>query len=309
MAVVSEVPIGPISRHLRKGALIPFLGAGASIVATSSDTPSLPLGTTLARKLADDFAYPERDDTRDDLARVASYCENVQGTRSDLKESLQEIFSKRLEPGPVHRLLANVEAPLLVLTTNYDNLIESAFDQAGRPYQLIVYPADERINRGAILWRSSTSPGLEYRKPESLIIDASATIIYKMHGTFDYSNGQNHHFVISEEDYVRYLAQMPFPPALQARMRGKRFLFLGYGLKDWNFRVMLHQLDPSNASLSKAANGDDEQRDDWRSWAIMRGPSRSERQIWSKKKVELYDAEIDSVVAELKKRLEEKAPP
>lgn len=304
MTAVSRVPVGPISRHLRRGALIPFLGAGASVVARKSeDGPALPLGTTLARKLAREFGYPEHDGTRDDLARVASYCANVGGSRGDLKESLEDVFSQRLEPGPLHRLLASIEAPLLILTTNYDNLIETAFDEAGRPYELLIYPADEPVNRGSILWRSSKSTTLERHQPERLGIPPSATIIYKMHGSFDYySHDRNHHFVISEEDYVRYVAEMPLPPAVQARMRGKRFLFLGYGLKDWNFRVMLHQLDPSNAVTSTAdANGG--QRDDWKSWAIMSGASQSEQQLWSKKKIELYDVDIDNVVEELKNNL------
>jgi SIR2-like domain len=306
MGAVSEVPVGPICRHLRRGALIPFLGAGASIVSTSSpEAASLPLGKALARKLAEDYAYPDVDDTREDLARVASYCEKVQGTRSDLKESIEEIFSRRIEPGPIHRLLASIDAPLLILTTNYDNLIETAFDDVGRPYHLIVYPADEQINRGAVLWRSSDLRTLEFRKPASLVITAEATIIYKMHGTFDYSNTRNHHFVISEEDYVRYLADNRFPPILQTRMRGKRFLFLGYGLRDWNFRVMLHKLDPANISLAARTKDDNNQHDDWKSWAIMKSPSRAERQIWSTKQVELCEAEIDAVAAELTKRLKE----
>ena len=300
-----EVPLGPISRHLTNGSLIPFLGAGASIVPVK-DGPPLPLGRALARRLAIDFAYPSEEGSPEDLAMVASYCEKVNGTREDLKDSLHQIFDRRVEPGPLHRFLAGIEAPLLILTTNYDELIETAFDDAGRPYQLIVYPADERVNRGSVLWRESGSRELVFVKPESLAIDPKKAVIYKMHGTCDRSNARNDHFVISEEDYVRYLAQMPFPAVLQARMRGKRFLFLGYGLRDWNFRVMLHKLDPANASVAApaaAAPGE------WKSWAIMRHPSEVEKRIWSKKQVELCDADIDSVVAALQERLAAGASP
>ena len=118
-----EVPLGPISRHLTSGSLIPFLGAGASIVPVK-DGPPLPLGRALARRLAIDFAYPTDDGSPDDLAMVASYCEKVNGTREDLKESLHQIFDRRVEPA-APPLSPGIEAPLLILTTNYDELIET----------------------------------------------------------------------------------------------------------------------------------------------------------------------------------------
>jgi hypothetical protein len=68
---------------------------------------------------------------------------------------------------------------------------------------------------------------------------------------------------------------------------------------------MLHKLDPANIAMAPSTNADSDQRNgrEWKSWAIMRNPSKAERDIWSKKDVQVCDADIGDVVAALKQRL------
>ena len=61
-----------------------------------------------------------------------------------LKDCLRTAFERKSEIGPLHRLLASVESPLVIVSTNYDTLVERALQEAGKPYDLVVYPADQK---------------------------------------------------------------------------------------------------------------------------------------------------------------------
>ncbi len=311
-----NLPFLLIKQRLNRGDVVPFLGAGASIVSKQdSDEQAYPIGRELARMVAEmsGISEPDRESRFNDLAFSASYFQNVVGARSDLRDFLKDVFDVRAEPGPVHRFLAKVEKPLMILTTNYDDLIEQAFKEAGKPCHLIVYPADEREKRGMILHRKPDESTFHYVDPNRLAVPRDEIVIYKMHGTwalppaeiaegprlanddyFDDNRGTGH-YVISEEDYTEFLANMPIPKLIETRMRRKRFLFLGYGLADWNFRVMLHKFGKYGSTHKREGGGfgADEQT---RSWAIMRAPSDEERRLWGSKKVMVCDIDIDDAV-------------
>jgi hypothetical protein len=66
-----------------------------------------------------------------------------------------------------------------------------------------------------------------------------------MHGCISEADGNQPLLVITEEDYVNFLTNaLNDDPAkrllneLQARMAMQTTLFIGYGLSDWNFRVV-----------------------------------------------------------------------
>src|ERR1700688_3550815 len=94
-----EPPYGVISNLLRKGRVVPFLGAGASMtgrpagVAWDVKAPAfLPSGLDLSHLLADEAQFPSSDEhDRGDLARVASYFANVAGRRI-LRDRLREVL-------------------------------------------------------------------------------------------------------------------------------------------------------------------------------------------------------------------------
>ena len=53
-------------------------------------------------------------------------------------------------------------------------------------------------------------------------------------------------FVITEDDYIGYLSRRPIetlvPAQLLGKLRESHFLFLGYGIRDWNLRVFLQRI-------------------------------------------------------------------
>ena len=306
-----EPPYGIICNRLKAGKVIPFLGAGASFVGRPPNTPwdpaspaFLPGGGELAHFLAGESAFPSTDPRdREDLAKVASYYADISGRRI-LRERLREVLNHDYQAGPLHRLLAAVSAPLVIVVTNYDTLVEQAFRAAGKPYDLVIYPADRKDIANAVLWlpHGTTEPLVV--APNELDIDLTCTtVIYKMHGTVFPEDPGWDNFVITEEDYVEFLSRMTVSAAVPSlffpHFRERSFLFLGYSLRDWNLRVVLK-------NLSKYLGGDPGRYEDdpLPSWAIQFRPSELERRLWEKRKVNIFDLGLDELVTRMQALLE-----
>ena len=121
-----------------------------------------------------------------------------------------------------------------------------------------------------------------------------------MHGTVKHDNSQWDSFVITEEDYVDFLSRMTTNRAIPAvfynYFRVRSFLFLGYGLGDWNLRVILKNLEKYLKSERH-----DEEGMTVKSWAIQRNPSELEKQLWEKRNVQIFDLPHNDFIEEIKK--------
>src|SRR5437867_2655955 len=228
-----EPPFGIILDELRSGNAIPFLGAGASRVGHEAPDPAfLPSSAELAEILADAAKFPSNDERdRTDLAKVSSYY--VDGSnRGALRRKLRRVFAGvSYSCNDLHRFLADVANNLLIVTTNYDTLLEQAFLELGKPYDLVVYPADNQEYANGVLWWPHGSA--EPRKLKSNQMDIAdlgkSNLIYKMHGSIWPPADKWDSFVITEEDYVRFLSRMnnAVPAAFREYFSSRAFLFLG----------------------------------------------------------------------------------
>jgi hypothetical protein len=291
-----EPPYALIRQKLESGRVIPFLGSGASLggrepgatweMGTSS---YLPTASELADYLAHTTGFPE--DEKPDLATVAQYY-NVVGGRRALNEELRAIFDNDYPLTALHTFLAEVSAPMLIVTTNYDDLIERAMLAKNKPFDLVIHTTDSKIG-DRLLWRSHETGNLREMNPNKLDIDLGAvTIIYKMHGAVDRHKTGRDQYVITEDDYIDFLARMTKNKAIPAifaePFQTRHFLFLGYGLRDWNLRVVLNRIEK-----------DLRRPHDITSWAIQYKPSPLERRFWQERGVEVYDNLLDEFVGKL----------
>ena len=316
-------PYGIICRQFQRGSVVPFLGAGASLTAhdagtkfDGNDPQFLPRADELSDWLADECEFPPNE--QHDLAKVASYFQ-VRATREDLVEYLRQVFCRDYPVGAIHRFLAEVPKPMLIVTTNYDDLIERAFEEAGKPYHLVMYPESDELS-GAVLWWKPGAKEPERHAPSILPLDVGeTTVIYKMHGSIRRNEEQRKwdSFVITEEDYVRFLSRMTakggaIPSRFMLHIRNSSLLFLGYGLRDWNLRVMLEKLRRTfgrDDSVPPAAGGDDAdavlatQQEVKRSWAVQWRPSQLERILWDSRKVQIFDQELSAFAEALRKKM------
>jgi len=77
---------------------------------------------------------------------------------------------------------------------------------------------------------------------------------------------------------------------LTAKLRKSHFLFLGYGLRDWNMRVILHRLAG-------------EQKLTYKSWAIQRHPTELDQKFWDRRDVDILDIDLDQYIMQLQDRI------
>ena len=116
-------------------------------------------------------------------------------------------------------------------------------------------------------------------------------VIFKMHGAPDPADEERDSYVITEDDYVEFLArlanQTAIPACFAEPFRRRHFLFLGYGLKDWNLRVILYQV------------WKEWPRRRYASWAIQHQTEALEREFWSRKQLSIYEMTIADFLARL----------
>lgn len=242
-----------------------------------------PSAVELAERFANTAQLPkdseDYEQIRSDLPRAASYFEHVTLDRDGLNDELKTVFGSDFEPNALHHVLTRVAArqSLLIITTNYDDMLERAFQVAKIPYHLVV----TAIEDCQVKYQEPDSKDLHIVDPQMLKISLrQASIIYKMHGSICRNDAQpDSQFVVTEEDYVAFLGKVLVPPAISALFMTRRFLFLGYSLRDWNFRVMLSHHLQDAGRLKK-------------SWAIQSAPNQIEKKLWEKKNVEIFDLDL-----------------
>lgn len=278
---MDEGALKEIRVQLIAGRIVPFIGSGASL----TGEPAAPSAAELAARIAFRATFPDSHGTGLDLARVASFYDARFG-RDPLNGALRAELGHDWQPGPIHRFLAEIGEKLLVVTTNYDDLLEQAFRDAGRAPHLVYHPYDDPDRKGVVLWQRPGEDDFEEIAPQDLVLPiGQEPIIYKMHGHCDEDDQKGESFLVTEEDYVGFLAEMPVPPSILRKLRKATILFLGYGLRDWNVRVLLH-------NFRSAGRG--------QAFAVQKAPDPVDALLWDARKVDIVEMELDAFVDALK---------
>jgi hypothetical protein len=293
------------------GRVIPLLGAGANRCGRPAgprrEGVDLPDGAELAAYLALQGRYPE-DETMD-LVRVSQFMAVKLGLGS-LYDSLHEVFDHEYPPTPLHSLLASLPALRrrlgraatadVVVTTNYDDALERAFMAEDEPFDVVSYIA-EGENAGLFVHRPFERPAEVIRVPNEYcgLALGERSVILKLHGAINRADPAEDSYVITEDDYIDYLTRTDLsgmlPHTLAAVLSGRHFLFLGYSLRDWNLRVILHRIWARQRHRR------------YNSWAVQLNPTELDMAFWKARTVEIFDASLDVYVDELNRRLDEGA--
>ncbi len=296
VAGAGEDRIGEVARALLSGRLVPILGPG----------PSSDNGGSLASRLAEAFGCPEEH--RGDLTRVSQYVAVTQGI-GPLYDQLHDLFAEDLDPGPIERFLAGLPEAArsrggehqLLVTTGYGHALERAFEERGEAADIVSFVA-VGPDRGKFLHRSPDGSETVVAVPNSYaeLSLAERSVILKIHGGVDPQPDRGREsFVVSEDDYIGYLAQSELanvlPVTLAAKLRRSHLLFIAYPVVEWSLRVFLHRVF-SDQPIS------------YRSWAVLPGAQPIQHEFWRQRGVDLFDIELEDFVADLERRLAEVAP-
>ncbi len=210
----------------------------------------------------------------------------------------------------MHRFLASLPPLLrarglpqqLLVSTAYDATLERAFDDAGEELDVVSYIA-EGLDRGKFLHVPPDGSPCVIDEPNAFAsLDLERRpVLLKIHGQSDRDPARVwDSFVVSEDDYIDYLTHAEvasvIPVTLVARLRRSHFLFLGYGLEDWNLRVFLRRVWGRD-------------RVAYRSWAVEPTPGPLAREFWRERDVDVFVVPVDEYVGELRRRAEELLAP
>jgi hypothetical protein len=331
-------------KEIIAGRVVPFLGAGANRCGRPAEAPwqhgqYLPDGSELAACLAKYSSYPPSEiqvlcpicnstlvhcpsckpkevhlvEKTQDLLRVSQYVAVTTGS-GPLYEELHALFDADYPPTLLHEFLATIPAVLhekgyplpyqLIVTTNYDDVLERAFQTAGEPFDLVTYVAEGEQCGKFLHWlpdgkmylieKPNEYSGLPLEQRGNMVI-LNRTVILKIHGTVDRANAEQDSFVITEDHYIDYLTHTPIsnvvPVKLMNKLKKSHLLFLGYSLRDWNLRVFLHRIWR-------------EQKHDYKPWAIQLNPQELDQKSWMKRGVEILNVRLEDYVAALSERLQ-----
>lgn len=288
-----------VARRLGVGSVVPFLGAGANLCERPANLQwrhgegFLPSGAELAAYLAEPYGYPEADR---DLLRVSQWVDLVSSPRA-LADELHEIFSHNYRPNKLHRFVALLPQRLreqgsrtcgqLVLTTNYDDVLEDAFAEVGEPVDVVVYDTRRNAQRFVHLRPDGTRVAIESPGTYREFLLEQRSVILKIHGDVDPAEPDYDTFVVTEDDYIDYLAgesvRALIPAYLMRRIRESDLLFLGYSMHDWNLRVILRQIW-SEQGVSTGG------------WSIQRAPSEIDLRFWARHRIDILDVPLEDWV-------------
>jgi hypothetical protein len=245
--------------NIERGSCIPFLGPRVN-------EGLLPGADSVAEQLADKYGYPLPD--RQDLAKVAQFiaindpgllCDEyvrlmrrslfgylgLKPTREDKKRYKDADFTDTaaglewaeqvlaVQENEIHHMLADLRLPLYI-TTNFDSFMFEALKHKG---------FDPR--RIGLRWEQAQAGTPQYVLKEEL--RRENPVVLHLNG-YDADPEQRRHLVLSEDDYLAHFVRMArdhdhvLPSEIITALTESSFLFLGYGLYDWEFRVILQGL-------------------------------------------------------------------
>lgn len=255
--------------------------------------------------------------TLPDLARVALEVQMESGPKLLWQRLLKILPDKSVEPSPMLEALASlkktsmnnddvaVSSPFkLIVTTNYDGLLERAFKNSGLGWLPVIQSASG-VEIGNEIDPQSGQEIENEKDPQKRLSKTQKTIIYKIHGTFGENADplQPRRLILTEEDYIEFLAvlgdqEKGVPPLISSKMRlASTILFLGYGLQDWDFRTiyksMIESIEPNLRPES---------------FAIQRDAPDYLVKYWTRKHVNILNVEhIYNFAEEFKQRWEKRS--
>jgi hypothetical protein len=304
-----------VARALVRGQVVPVLGAGANLCDRGTDEEwrygvNLPDGSELAAWLANELEVEVKNPA--DLLSVSQYAEVVLGS-APLYEELHRLFVSEAYPVPsLHRFLAELPGRLekkgltrrhqLIVTTNYDELMERALEKTVGSFDVVRY-LTTGDGKGHFIHEPHGDPApadgpclIDHPRDYNRVSPAIRTVVLKVHGGLCQKDADDDSYVITEDDYIDYLMNTSpnelIPARLLATLSNSHLLFLGYGMHDWNLRVLLQHI--SNSRDLK-----------WNWWAIQLKVGAFDREMWMRRDIALHQISLCDYVKELSECVEQ----
>lgn len=207
-----------LKEQILSGNAILFLGAGASIGASSPDGKFKGLsGNQLKDVICDEFL--SRKSKNKSLSYVGSLAIDLAGMGPVHK--LIERYTKDLEPTNGHNLISKFKWKAIA-TTNYDFLVEKSYDQHTNSYQKLKKIISDKDNIQEVIINNENVPFL------------------KLHGCISRLNDPDLPLILSSYDYYKYkINRSSLFKILKEWAYSHTLVFCGYSISDENIRDLI----------------------------------------------------------------------
>lgn len=217
-----------------EGRIVPFLGAGANLC----DRPDgiawkrgeyLPSGVELASYLAERFGYLPSTD----LARVSQYVALIGGGPAPLYDALRHLFGINYPPTLLHKFLAVLPALArdrghappyqLIVTTNYDDVLERTFHLAGEPIDVVSYMAEGedrgKFRHWSYVFKPKSEPTLRPRREQEDEVEYQIYVTHYQKELAEYQRQQLPGQL--EKDEMEFRDARVWPPRVDSQLISK----------------------------------------------------------------------------------------
>jgi hypothetical protein len=240
--------------------------------------------------------------------------------RARFWQSLYELFVNKQQPTATHGLVARAAGnyiernrddiaaeDFLLVTTNYDCLIEGAMNAQGVPYCVLTVPRGEPPSvelsfsanaqqylglSDARFQRLVQNVSQENSQPKTTTMFSGLVnrprpmvVLYKIHGSLHRgATAARDSVVITHEDYVNFLSLAAVVPSyVTTRLPKVGLLFLGYSFSDWNVRSLYRTVTRYRAAQGATTMD----------YAVLLNPSPYETGFFEKNRIDVLDTSLD----------------
>ena len=222
---------------------------------------------------------------------------------SGLWDKLGNAMQQDPQDATLYRLLAQTEAPLILISSAYDDRLERCFQASRKLYveltSIVCRSDDYDIGHVIVRYSDKKEPDRTYEAEKLSALklqEAGYSVIYKIRGSCTPQGSQQElkrdALTVAESDYFTFAryAEKIIPNYLTTLLRGRGFLFVGFSPDRWEQRLLV------NALLSKRTHASDE------CYTIGVSQDPLEAAYWQKQKVQHYDvnlSELDDHIEEV----------
>ena len=235
----SSPPIKTLDAHFDRVVRLIGHGRVTFFLGSAIHAPTKLMATEFYEELARIF---ECEALAEERFAVAQYIADRHG-REELYSEIRKLFTvNRLVPREVHELFLawghfknHMKEPVpypTIITTNYDDVLERCFDEAGLPYHLLSYQAWGE-HRGLFYHRCDRGGLRIIERPQNIRRFSDAFILVKLNGGYDRRGQIPESYVTTQLDYWDLATRIPevLPVAVQESLLANPLLFLGHGME------------------------------------------------------------------------------
>lgn len=270
--------------------------------------------------------YNTKNIRRLDLSHVSQYFWSKEHGFNNkfsetFKNSINNIYRNPYQPNRLHKFLAILPHVLtndssdgirmsegyatpypLIVTTCFDQTLESAFKKVCQPFNLVSYSSFRQTFLCQQFFLDEDAKNIIpdtaqiIKEPSDYVEVLSlkkCPVIFRFYGPVEWGSSENEgeNFAITEDhliDYLNFDIAGRFPIKLWNRLISSHLWFLGYSLSHWNLRIIPRKIRLDGSFAFKNSN---DNYDNW--WAIQEKPELLDEELWKNNGVNLFST-VDS---------------